>query len=104
MRKLAIVIFYLISIGYVVLIVTPALYCIQNTCSGPDLDGFMPAFAFTPFGGIATIFSLRHATREIRRGGSWSWAFWFLTIVFVIVLAGIAALVAIGIYMTAIHR
>ena len=73
-------------------------------CSGPDLDGFMPAFMFTPVGGIATVFALRHALRQIRSGGSLIWLFRSLAAIFAIVLAAIAAFVVIGIYMTATHR
>jgi hypothetical protein len=95
---------YVISIVYILLLLLPAFYCIQHTCSGPDLDGFMPAFLFTPIGEIATAFSLRHAIREIRRGGSWSWMFGLLAAIFALVVAAIVVGVAIMIYMTAFHH
>lgn len=104
MRQLGIAVSYIVSLLYVLLIVWPALYCIRHSCSGSDLDGFMPAFLFTPVGGIATAFALRDATRQIRRGSSWSGLFWFLAAIFVIVLAAIAVLAAIVIFVTAFHR
>ncbi|HEX4077338.1 MAG TPA: hypothetical protein VHX61_00480 [Rhizomicrobium sp.] len=104
MRKLGIAVSYIISIMYILLLLMPAFYCIQHECRGPDLDGFMPAVLFIPVGGIATAYSLRHAVRKIRRGGSWSWLFWSLAAIFVLVLAAIALFVAIMIYMTAFHH
>jgi hypothetical protein len=103
-RKLGIAVSYIISIMYILLLLMPAFYCIQHECRGPDLDGFMPAVLFIPVGGIATAYSLRHAVRKIRRGGSWSWLFWSLAAIFVLVLAAIALFVAIMIYMTAFHH
>jgi hypothetical protein len=64
----------------------------------------MPAFAFTPFGAIATAFSLRNTLQQIRRRQSWSWVFWPLAIVFTLVLLGVIALVGLVIYYTAFRR
>ncbi|MGC2447645.1 MAG: hypothetical protein WA477_08370, partial [Candidatus Sulfotelmatobacter sp.] len=60
--------------------------------------------ALTPFGAIGTAFSLRNAIQQIRRKSSWSWLLWPLAIIFAIVLLGVIALVAVGIYYTASHR
>ena len=104
MQRLGVAVSYIISITYIFLILMPIQYCIQHICSGPDWDGFMPAFLFIPAGGIATAFSLWHAVRQIRSGHAWSWAFGPLAVVFAIVLAAIAIFVAIMIYMMAFHR
>ncbi len=104
-RKLGLAISYFVAIIYVFSILLPCLYCFQHGCRGPgELDAFMPAFALTPFGAIATAFALHNAVQHIRKGQSWSWAFWPLAIIFVIVLLGVIALIAIFIYYSAFHR
>jgi len=104
-NKLGLGIAYFVAIVYVLSILLPCLYCLQHGCKGPgELDAFLPSFGLTPFGGIATAFSLRHAIQQIRRGQSWSWVFWPLAIVFAIVLLGVIALIALVIYYTAFHR
>jgi len=105
LRKLGLAISYFIAIVYIFSILLPSLYCFRHGCRGPgELDAFMPAFAFTPFGAIATAFSLHNAIQHIRKRQSWSWAFWPLAIIFAIVLLGVIALIALGIYYTASHR
>jgi hypothetical protein len=105
LRKLGLAIPYFIAGIYVLSILLPGLYCLQHGCKGPgELDAFMPAFGLTPFGGIATAFSLRHAIQQIRKRQSWSWVFWPLAIIFAIVLLGAIALIAWVIYETAFHR
>jgi hypothetical protein len=104
LRKLGLAITYFIASVYIFSILLPSLYCLRHGCRGPDLDAFMPAFALTPFGAIATAFSLHNAIQHIRKRQSWSWAFWPLAIIFAIVLLGVIALIAIFIYYTAFHR
>jgi hypothetical protein len=104
LRKIGLAVAYFVAGVYVLSIVLPALYCLQHGCTGPELDGFMPAFMFTPAGTIATVFALRHSIQQIRKKQPWSWAFWPLAVIFVAVLAGVAALLAIGIYQTAFRR
>ena len=104
LRKLGLAISYFIAIGYVFSILLPSIYCLRHGCRGPgELDAFMPAFMLTPLGGIATAFSLYNALQHIRKRQSWSWVFWPLTIIFAIVLLGVIALIALGIYYTASH-
>jgi hypothetical protein len=100
LRKLGLAITYFIASVYIFSILLPSLYCLRHGCRGPDLDAFMPAFALTPFGAIATAFSLHNAIQHIRKRQSWSWAFWPLAIIFAIVLLGVIALIAIFIYYT----
>jgi hypothetical protein len=51
LRKLGLAISYFIAIVFVLSILLPAIYCLRHGCRGPgELDAFMPAFAFTPFG------------------------------------------------------
>jgi hypothetical protein len=64
----------------------------------------MPAFGLTPFGAIATAFSLHNAIQHIRKRQSLSWVFWPLAIIFATVLLGVIAFVAWLIYETASHR
>jgi hypothetical protein len=106
LRKLGLAISYFIAIAYILLILWPLLYCYQHQwCKGPgELDAFMPAFMLTPLGAIATAFSLHNAIQQIRKRQSWSWVFWPLAIIFTIVLLGVTALIALGIYYTASHR
>jgi hypothetical protein len=105
-HKIGLTIAYFITSLYIVLIVWPLLYCLQHGCRGPaELDAFMPAFGLTPFGAIATAFSLRHAIQQIKKSqSSWSWVFWPLAILFAIVLLGVISLIALAIYYTATHR
>jgi hypothetical protein len=105
LRKLGLAISYFIAIIYVLSIVLPSYYCLRHGCRGPgELDAFMPAFGLTPFGAIATAFSLHNAIEHIRKRQSSSWAFWPLAIVFAIVLLGVIALIVLVIYYTAFHR
>jgi len=106
LRRLGLAIAYFIAVGYILSILLPFLYCFQHHwCRGAgELDAFMPAFMFTPVGTIATAFSLHNAIRRIRKRQSWSWVFWPLAIIFAIVLLGVTAFVALGIYYTASHR
>jgi hypothetical protein len=105
LRKLGLAVSYFIAIVYIFSILLPSLYCFRQGCRGPgELDAFMPAFALTPLGAIATAFSLHNAIQQIRKRQSWSWAFWPLAIIFAIVLLGVIALIALFIYYTASHR
>lgn len=106
LRKLGLGIVYFIAIFYILLIVWPAVYCMQHAgCKGPgELDAFMPAFMLTPVGTIATAFSLHNAIRHMRKRQAWSWIFGPLAVVFSVVLLGAASLIMIAIYYTAFHR
>jgi hypothetical protein len=104
LRKVGLAISYFIAIVYVLLILLPCIYCLQHRCTGPDLDGFMPAFFLTPLGTIATAFSLHNAIQQIRKRQSWSWVFWPLAIIFAIVLLAAIAFIGWMIYETAFHR
>ncbi len=97
---------YFIAVVYLLLILLPLLYCYQHQwCKGPgEGDGFMPAFMLTPLGAIATAFSLHNAIQHIRKRQAWSWAFWPLAIIFALVLLGVSAFIALGIYYIASHR
>ena len=63
----------------------------------------MPAFFFTPLGGITAAFSLNNAIQHIRKR-QWSWVFWPLAIIFSVVLLGVVAFIALLVYYTAFHR
>ncbi|HTZ49073.1 MAG TPA: hypothetical protein VMH20_15885 [Verrucomicrobiae bacterium] len=103
-RKLALAVSYVLAFAYILSILLPAFYCYSHGCKGPgELDAFMPAFAFTPLGVIATVFSLQDAVRHIRQRQAPS-LFWPLAIIFSIVLLGVLVLVAIIIVLTALHR
>jgi hypothetical protein len=102
--KLGLVISYIFSIGYFLSILMPALYCVEHTCTGPDLDGFMPAFFLIPSGGIATVFSLQNAIRQIKKKRPWSWIFWVLAVIFAALLAGTIGFIGLFIYMAESHR
>jgi hypothetical protein len=105
LRKVGLGISYFVATVYVFSILWPCLYCFQHGCRGPgELDAFMPAFGLTPFGAIATVFSLRDAIQHIRKKQAWSWVFWPLAIIFAMVLLGIIALIMLFIYYTASHR
>jgi hypothetical protein len=104
LRKLGLAISYFVAIVYFFSILLPGLYCLQHGCKGPEIDAFMPAFALTPFGAIATAFSLHNAIQHIRKRQSWSWIFWPLAIIFAIVLLCVVALIAFFIYHTAFRR
>jgi hypothetical protein len=103
LRRLGLAILYFITSVYISSIVSPAIYCLQHGCKGPEGDAFMPAFFLTPLGGIATAFSLTHAIQQIRKRQSWSWIFWPLAIIFAIVLLGVVVFVALLIYELASH-
>ncbi len=103
-RKLGLTISYLIAICYVVSIVLPSIYCLRTGCKGPaELDAFMPAFALTPVGALATAFALHNSIQHIRKR-ELAWVYWPLAIVFGMVLLGIVALVAVVVYYTAFRR
>jgi hypothetical protein len=105
LRRLALAISYFIAIVYVFSILLPSLYCFRHGCRGPgEGDAFMPAFFLTPLGAIATAFSLHNAIQHIRKRQSWPWVFWPVAIIFAIVLLGVIALIALGVYYTAFHR
>jgi len=105
LRRIGLAISYFIAIVYILSILLPALYCFRHGCRGPgELDAFMPAFFLTPVGTIATAFSLHNAIQNIRKRHSWSWAFWPLAIIFLIVLLGAIAFIAWVVYETAFHR
>jgi hypothetical protein len=86
------------------MIIFPADYCLRHGCRGPEGDAFMPAFFLTPFGALATAFSLQNAIQNIRKKQSWSWVFWPLAIIFSIVLLGAIAFIVMLIYGVATHR
>jgi hypothetical protein len=105
LRKLGIAIPYFVSIVYVLSILLPSVYCLRHGCKGPaELDAFMPAFGLTPFGAIATAFSLRDAIQHIRKKDSRSWVFWPLAIIFAAVLLFVLAFIVWFIYETESHR
>jgi len=104
LRKLGLAIAYFVAIVYILSILWASIYCLQHGCRGPgELDAFMPAFMLTPFGGIATAFSLYNAIQHIRKG-EWSWVFWPLAIMFGVVLLGAITLIAVVTYYTAFPR
>ncbi len=104
LRRLGLVISYVFTVIYILSILLPSLYCYRNGCRGPgELDAFMPAFLFTPLGGITTAVSLNNAIQHIRKKQS-LWVFWPLAIIFGTILLGVAALIGIIIYYTASHR
>jgi hypothetical protein len=104
-RRLDIAISYFFAIAYILSILLPSAYCLRHGCKGPaELDAFMPAFGLTPFGAIATAFSLRNAIQNVRKKESYSWVFWPLAIIFATVLLGVIAFIVWFIYETASHR
>jgi hypothetical protein len=64
----------------------------------------MPAFFLTPFGALATGFSLFNSIQNIRKRQPWSWVFWPLAIIFASVLLGATAFIVMLIYALATHR
>jgi|SRR5579863_4773746 hypothetical protein len=104
LRKLGFAISYSIAIVYILSILLPSIYCLRHGCRGPEGDAFMPAFFLTPYGAIATAFSLYNAIQQIRKRQSWSWVFWPLAIIFAIVLLGATAFIALLIYHLTFHR
>ena len=54
---------------WLLLLVYPSGYCLENGCSGPvggqNIDGFIPAFAFTPIGAPALLWSLYVLAKRI---------------------------------------
>jgi hypothetical protein len=103
-RKVALALLYFVSIGYVFLIVSASVYCLQHGCKGPEGDIFMPAFFLTPVGVVAVALSLRHSIQQIKKRQRWSWLFWPLTIIFAIVLLAAVAFIVMLIYELATHR
>jgi hypothetical protein len=104
LRRVGLAISYIVTIGYILSILLPSLYCFSHGCRGPgELDAFMPAFLLTLPGAIATAFSLNHAIQNIRNRQS-SWIFWPLAIIFSAVLLGVIALVGFVICHTAFRR
>ena len=95
---------YFVSIVYISMIIFPADYCLRHGCRGPEGDAFMPAFFLTPFGALATAFSLYNAVQNIRKRERWFWVFWPLAIIFAIVLLGTIAFIVMLIYGVATHR
>ena len=105
LRRLGLAISYLVSSVYILSILLPSVYCLRHGCKGPgELDAFMPAFGLTPFGAIASAFSLRNAIQHIRKRQSWSWVFWPLAIVLATALLGVIAFIVWFIYESASHR
>jgi hypothetical protein len=105
LRRLGLALAYFVASVYFLSIVLPSVYCLRQGCRGPgELDAFMPAFGLTPFGAIATAFSLRNAVQHIRKREPWSWAFWLPAIIFALVLLGVIAFIVWFIYETASHR
>jgi hypothetical protein len=104
LRRLGLAITYFVSIVYFLLILLPSVYCLQHGCRGPEGDAFMPAFFLTPFGAIATAFSLHNSIQHIRKRQSWSWVFWPLAIVFATVLLGAITFIVWLIYELATHH
>src|SRR5580658_3533611 len=105
LRRLGLAISYFVAIVYGLSILLPSVYCLRQGCKGPgELDAFMPAFGLTPFGAVATAFSLHNAVQQIRKRQSWSWVFWPLAIIFATVLLCVIAFIAWFIYETASHR
>lgn len=103
-RKVALAILYFISLGYIFLIVSASVYCLQHGCKGPEGDIFMPAFFLTPLGIIALALSLRHSIQQISKRQSWSWLFWPLAIIFAVVLLAAVAFIVMLIYELASHH
>jgi len=105
LRRIGLGIAYFVSVVYILSVLFPAVYCLRHGCKGPaELDAFMPAFGLTPFGAIATGFSLRDAIQRIRAREAWSWVFWPLAIIFAIVLLGVVAFIVWFIYESVSHR
>jgi hypothetical protein len=102
LRRLGLAISYFTAIVYVLSILLPSVYCLRHGCKGPgELDAFMPAFGLTPFGAIATVFSLRNTIQQIRKRRAGSWVFWPLAIIFASVLLGVIAFIVWFIHETA---
>jgi hypothetical protein len=105
LRRLGLAISYFVSIVYISSILLPSVYCLRHGCRGPaELDAFMPAFGLTPFGAIATAFSLHNAIQHIRKRQSGSWVFWPLALIFATVLLSVITFIVWLIYETASHR
>jgi len=104
LRRLTLAIAYFVASVYILSIVWPSIYCLQHGCRGPEGDAFMPAFFLTPYGAVATAFSLHNSIQQIRKRHSWSWVFWPLAIIFAIVLLAAIAFIALLIYQLTFHR
>ncbi|HLY40732.1 MAG TPA: hypothetical protein VKR52_05930 [Terracidiphilus sp.] len=102
-RRVGLAICYFVAGVYVLSILLPAVYCLRHGCKGPDGDAFMPAFFFTPVGAFATALCLYHSIQSIRRK-SWPGLFWPLTILFSVVLLGVAALIVLFVVEMTLHR
>jgi hypothetical protein len=115
LRRIGLGLSYFLAITYLISFLVPLsflLYCIQlhslASCEGSGLDAFLPAAALTPFGAMASAFSLRNATQNIRKR-SRLWLFWPLAVIFSMVLLGVSAMIAIVIFYDihgnlALHR
>jgi hypothetical protein len=103
-RKVALAISYFVSLGYVFLIVSASVYCLQHGCKGPEGDIFMPAFFLTPLAIVAVALSLRHSIQQIRKRQPWSWLYWPLAIIFAVVLLAAVAFIVMLIYELAAHH
>jgi hypothetical protein len=103
LRRVPIGIAYFVAILYILLIVSPALYCLQHACRGPELDGFMPAFFLSPWATVATGFCLANSIQHIRKKQS-AWLFWPLAIIFGIILLATIAFLAWVIFFTVFHH
>ncbi len=97
MQRLVLIIAYIIGGLWILSLVLPASYCLQHHCSGPDYDGFMPAFAIAPIGGLAALIALPHAIQGTKKQ-TWSWVFWLFAVVFAINLASVALFVVIAVF------
>jgi len=57
------------AVIWLLLLIYPTTYCLQNGCSGPaggqNIDGFLPAFGFAPVGLPALLWSLYILLRRI---------------------------------------
>lgn len=98
LRRVGLTISYFVAIVYIFSFLLPLFYCLPN-CQGPVLDAFLPAAALTPFGAIASAFSLRNSIQNIRKRQPSSWLFWPLAIVFSIVLLAVIALTGLVVYL-----
>jgi hypothetical protein len=104
LRQAGFAICFFVTILYIFLIVSPSIYCLTHGCRGPgEGDAFMPAFFLSPWGAIATAFSLGHAIHNVRKGQR-TWIFWPLAVIFAIVLLATIAFFGMLIYELSTHR
>jgi hypothetical protein len=104
LRKLGLTISYFVAIVYILLIVSPSIYCFRHGCRGPEGDAFMPAFFLAPVGTIATAFCLRNAIQNIRKRQTWSWLFWPPAIIFAIVVLATIVFIVLLIHELTFHH